>query len=82
MVIATKEEDILRNYMIALGRITSCSHEQADTCIFGHVRNAVEEGSKVLMLQAIDTDLLVIAISVLALLQESLFQLWKASGKF
>ena len=48
--------------------LAPCCHEEADTRIFVHARNATEEGSKVLMIKANDTDVLVIAISVLSAL--------------
>lgn len=59
--------------------LAPCSHEEADKCIFLHARNAAEEGSKVLMVKANDTDVLVITISVLPALQETGLQpLWAA----
>ncbi|KAJ8046460.1 hypothetical protein HOLleu_05134 [Holothuria leucospilota] len=59
-----------------------CSHEEADTRIFLHARQAVDEGSKNIIVKANGTDVLVIAVSVLPTLQEiGLRQLWIAFGQ-
>jgi hypothetical protein len=41
-----------------------CSHEEADTRLILHVYNAAKAGYKTIALRTVDTDLLVIAISV------------------
>ena len=83
VVIVTKEEDAVSNmHTINLDEVAPCSHEEADTRIFVHARHATEKGSKVLMVKASDTDVLVIAVSVLPALQEiGLQQLWIAFGQ-
>ncbi|KAJ7371262.1 hypothetical protein OS493_027378 [Desmophyllum pertusum] len=48
-----------------------CSHEKADSRIFVHARDATTDGSKSIIIKANDTDVLVIAISVLPSLQET-----------
>ena len=53
---------------------------EADTWIFVHARYATETGSKVIMVKASDTDV-IIAVSVLQELQELGFQqLWVTYG--
>ena len=82
VVIVTKEEDAISNSTIDLAGVAPCSHEEADTRIFVHARHAAEAGSKVIMVKANDTDILVIAISVLQALQNlGLQQLWVAFGQ-
>eukprot|EP00745_Piridium_sociabile_P026562 TRINITY_DN4240_c0_g2_i9.p1 TRINITY_DN4240_c0_g2~~TRINITY_DN4240_c0_g2_i9.p1 ORF type:complete len:1084 (-),score=281.98 TRINITY_DN4240_c0_g2_i9:490-3741(-) len=82
VVIVTKEEDAVSNHTINLDEVAPCSHEEADTRIFVHARHAAEVGSKVLIVKASDTDVLVIAVSVLPHLQEiGLQQLWIAFGQ-
>ena len=77
-----KEKYVARNHMISMDGIAPCDHEEADTCIFVHARHVVEEGSKVLMVKASDTDILVIALSVLPHLQQiGLLQLWVGFGQ-
>ena len=82
VVIVTKEEDAVSNHTINLAGVAPCSHEESDTRIFVHARHATEAGSKVIMVKASDTDVLVIAVSVLQALQElGLQQLWLAFGQ-
>ena len=48
-----------------------CNHEEADTRIFLHVRNAVATGGhKQVIIKANDTDVLVIAVSMFPMLCE------------
>ena len=57
-------------------------HEEADTRIFVYARHATKNGSKVIVMKASDTDVLVIAVSVLPSLQTiGLQQLWIAFGQ-
>ena len=65
VVIVTKEEDAVSNHTINLAGVAPCSHEESDTRIFVHDRHATEAGSKAIMVKASDTDVLVIAVSVL-----------------
>ena len=77
----TKEEEAVRNYCIRVHDVAPCMHEEADTRIFVHVRHATEEDSKVITVKASDRDVLVIAVSVLPILQKiGLLQLWIAFG--
>ena len=77
MVIVTKEENALRNHMISLEGVSRCSHEEADTRICIHARQAAQEGSKSLLVKASDTDILVVTIGVMPTLQTiGLQQLW------
>ena len=69
VVIVTKEEDAVSNCTISLAGVAPCSHEEADTWIFVHARHATEAGSKVIMVKASDTDV-VITVSVLQKLHE------------
>ena len=57
-------------------------HEEADTGIFVNARHAMDEGSKVIVVKASDTNVLVIAVSVLPSFQKiGLQQLWIAFGQ-
>ena len=76
-VIVTKEDLVLSNHEIRLDDISPCSHEEVDTGMFVHARHVVQEGYKVLMIKANDTDVVIIAIATLPFLQElSLQKLW------
>ena len=79
VVTVTKEEDAVRNRTINLVGVAPCSQEEADTRVFVHARHVTEAGSKVIMVIA---DVVVIAVSVLQVLQElGLQQLWVAFAK-
>ena len=67
MVIVTKEENALSNHTISIEDVSSCSHREADNQICVHARHA-QEGTKSLLVKASDTDILVIAISVMSTL--------------
>ena len=61
--------------------VSPCPHEEADTRIFVHARDAAIEGSKALVIKANDTDFVVIAVSVLPQLEEiGVGTLWTAFG--
>ena len=82
MVIVTKEENALSNHTISLEGVSPCSHEEADTRIFVHARHAAQEGRTSLLVKACDTDILVIAISVMPTLHAiGLQQMWIAFGQ-
>ena len=59
------EDLVLSNHEIRLDDMSPCSHEEADTGTFVHARHAVQEGYKVLMIKANDTDVVIIAIATL-----------------
>ena len=78
-MIVTTEENALSNHTISLDGVSPCRHKEADTRIFVH---ATQEVSTSLLVKASDTDILVIAISVMPTLQAiSLQQLWIAFGQ-
>ena len=47
-----------------------CSHEEADTRVLVHARDATSQGSKSITIKANDTDVVVIAVSTMPCLQE------------
>jgi len=80
-VIVTKEDDAVSTQTINMEELVPCSHEEADTRIIVHARHAVRHGSKAIMIKASDTDVLVIAVSLLPYVQQSgLQQLWVSSA--
>jgi len=81
-VIVTNEDDAVSTQTSNMEELVPCSHEEADTQIFVHARHAVRHRSKAIMIKASDTDVLVIAVSVLPSLQQSrLQQLWVSFGQ-
>ena len=48
----------------------TCNHEETDSRLLVHVRDAVNRGAKNVMIRTVDTDVVVIAVSDLSKLQE------------
>ena len=69
-VVVTKQEDAISNKMMSLDAVVRCSHEEADIRIFVHARDATQDGCKSLIIKANDTDVEIIAVSVLPSLQQ------------
>ena len=81
-VIVTQEEGVVCNQSISLEGLTHCNHEEADTRIFLHSKHAAANGNKTIMIKASDTYVLVIAVSVLPILQDlGVEKLWVAIGQ-
>ena len=78
----TKEGGVICNdNQKSLKAVSPCPHEEADTRIFVHARDAAIEGSKALAIKANDTGIVVMAVSVLPQLQEiGIETLWTAFG--
>ena len=58
--------------------LAPCSHEEADTRIMLHAIDATNKGFRGIMIRTVDTDVLVLAVSNCALLNEA--ELWIAFG--
>ena len=81
-VIVTQEEGVVCNQLISLEGLTHCNHEEPDTPIFLHSKHATADGNKTIIIKASDTDVLVIAVSVLPILQDlGVEKLWVAFGQ-
>ena len=59
-------------------QISPCNHEEADTRIMLHVKDAVQTGMRQIMIRTVDTDVVVIAISIVHKL--NILTLWIAFG--
>ena len=70
-ILVTKEGCVICNdNQKSLEAVSPCLHEEADTPIFVHPRDAATEGSRALVIKANDPDIVVIAVSVVPQLQE------------
>ena len=76
VVIATKGNDILG--AVNEENITPCNHEEADTGIYLHVKHISEAGHQKVSIKSVDTDVVVIAISLFRRL--GLQELWVEFG--
>ena len=84
-VLVTREENVLTsaNYTnFSLEELAPCTHEEADTRIFLHAWHAAKEGYKSVLVDANDTDIVVIAISMMpSLTAIGLQEMWVRFGK-
>ena len=83
VVFVTKKVDVLCNLQFNTDELMPCNHEEADTRIFLHVRQAVAAGGhKHVIIKANDTDILVIAVSMFPMLCEiGIEKLWISFGQ-
>ena len=80
-IIATREGTVVSN-RATRPSLTPCDHEEADTRLFVHVRDAVREGRHSIIVKASDTDVLVIALAILPeLIEVGLERMWLAYGQ-
>ena len=84
-VIVTQEDGVVCNHSISLEGLAHCIHERADTQIFLHSKHTAADGNNTIMNKASDTDVLVISVSVLLILQdlgvEKLGRIWSRTKK-
>ena len=59
-----------------------CNHEEADTCIVVHIRQALEIGAESVLVRTVDTDVVVILVGKLhdLLAYNQLSKVWVAFG--
>ena len=84
-VIVTREENVLTSSShlnTKIDELAPCTHEEADTRIFLHAWNAARDGHKSLMIEANDTDTVVIALSLMSSFTAmGLEKMWVIYGK-
>ncbi|KAK4318609.1 hypothetical protein Pmani_010400 [Petrolisthes manimaculis] len=61
-----------------VSELALCSHEEADTCILLQAMDAVEKSYGKIMLRTVDTNVVVLAVSAVVLLENT--QMWIALG--
>ena len=62
-ILVTKESCTINDNHKLLEVVSPCLHEEADTRIFVHARDAAIEGSNALVVNANDTDIIVFAVT-------------------
>jgi len=81
-ITVTRGDNAISNKVRSLDAVVPCSHEEADTRVFVHARDATSQGSKSITIKANDTDVVVIAVLTMPSLKElGLEKLWIASGQ-
>ena len=63
-VIVTCDDEVLLSAHCDLARLMSCTHEEADTRVFAHASDGTEHGINKILLRTLDTDVVVIGISM------------------
>lgn len=63
----------------SINNLTPCNHEEADTRIMVHVADAVLDGHSKIMIRTVDSDVVVLAVSCLNIL-DTLEELWVHVG--
>eukprot|EP00112_Aurelia_sp_Birch-Aquarium-sp1_P020665 Seg5381.3 transcript_id=Seg5381.3/GoldUCD/mRNA.D3Y31 product="hypothetical protein" protein_id=Seg5381.3/GoldUCD/D3Y31 len=63
-IITTKGLAVLSNTPRETPDLSSCNHEEADTRLLLHAADAAKQGYKKIMIQTVDTDVVVLAVSM------------------
>ena len=63
-IVATKGENVVSNIAINMEGLSPCTHEEADTRLFIHAKDAASEGCKNVILKSTDTDVVVIGVTL------------------
>ena len=77
-IITTQGTGVLCSNRQNLSTLAPCTHEEADTRIFLHVKDAVQQGFNKVSIRTVDTDVVVLAITSANRLKIS--ELWVAFG--
>ena len=70
LIITVGESILSKPLLDDLNSISSCTHEEADTCMLLHDCYVVHHGYKKLHIRTVDTDIVVLAVSVMQALGE------------
>ena len=77
-VILSYDQSVVSKPNEDIGNLSPCTHEEADARIFVHCLDSVREGNKRPLICKVDTDVVVIVISVFRWLSAS--EIWIAFG--
>ena len=80
MICAYDDTFINSSNELDLSNLTPCNHEEADTRVFLHVKDMTQQGHTKMVIRTVDTDVLVLAVSVYEQLQEEMGELWVDFG--
>ena len=80
MICAYDDTCISSRNKLDLSNLTPCNHEEADTRVFLHVKDMTKQGHRKKVIRTVDTDVLVLAVSVYEQLQEEVEELWVDLG--
>jgi len=77
-IIATKGQDVLCSQAQTCTALMSCLHEEADTRIMVHCKDAVTKGHLSILIRTVDSDVVTIAVSSFELIKAE--ELWIGFG--
>ena len=77
-IISTIGSEVLLKDAGDMSNLTPCNHEEADTPRFVHLYDCVMQGYRKLLIRTVDTDVVVLAISVFG--RVDMLELWVAYG--
>ena len=64
VIVATESENVHSSENIDLSMVDACNDEEADNRVFLHAKQAAQEGHRKIVIKTVDTDVVVIAISL------------------
>ena len=83
-VITTYGQDVRCTSPRETVSLSPCTHEEADTRMLLHAADAVQQGDRKILLRTVDTDVLVLAVSVFhdlsSMRPEEQLEMWVAFG--
>ena len=77
VVVSTLKDKAVSSPIIDLSQL-SCSHEEADTRLLFHVKHLFDKGFRTFMIQATDTDVVVISVAMCSILPDC--EIWVVFG--
>ena len=77
-IISTEQANVLCTQSRDVSMLAPCTQEEADTRIFLHVNDIVNEGHSKISIRTVDTDVLILAVTVSQSL--NMIELWVAFG--
>jgi hypothetical protein len=63
-IVATKDKEVLSNFALNTESINPCNQEEADSRLFLHVKDMSVNGHKKVQIKTVDTDVVVIAVTL------------------
>ena len=78
VIVATTSDTVVSNMPIDRGSLSPCNHEEADTRILLHVKHAAQNNHTRICIQTVDTNVVVIAVSIFN--QLGIEQIWIEFG--
>ena len=79
LLVVTKESDIVSSQ--STEGLAPCNHEEADTRLFLHCKNAYESGSRTILLTANDSDIVVLGVTFCSTYNDCYIWVVFATGK-